>query len=135
MFNLKDIINYYGNSPFHQQVEISNVDQCCRPYSACVSVDLGGGFKATGTTCSGGAVLLSLQGQDFPAPATLSGTTVVFSAADNAQLLSAVSGELGGLNSYCYKSISYKKKSSVKNILIISSFDFTIIFFNLIIQG
>lgn len=111
-------------------MEISNIDQCCRPYSACVTVDLGGGFKATGTTCSGGAVLLSLQGQDFPAPATLSGTTVVFSAADNAQLLSAVSGELRGLNSYCYKSISYKKKSSVKNILKISSFDFRIIFFN-----
>lgn len=80
------------------QVEISNVDQCCRPYSACVTVDLGGGFKATGTTCSGGAVLLSLQGQDFPAPASLSGTTVVFSAADNAQLLSAVSGAVAGEN-------------------------------------
>lgn len=116
-------------------MEISNIDKCCRPYSACVTVDLGGGFKATGTTCSGGAVLLSLQGQDFPAPATLSGTTVVFSAADNAQLLSAVSGELRGLNSYCYKFISYKKKSSVKNILKISSFDFRIIFFYCIVPG
>lgn len=97
--NLKGIMNSLMYFPFHQQVEISNIDQCCRPFSACVTVDLGGGFKATGTTCSGGAVLLSLQGQDFPAPATLSGTTVVFSAADSAQLLSAVSGELRGLNS------------------------------------
>lgn len=98
--NLKGIMKLL-KCTFHSinKVEISNIDQCCRPFSACVTVDLGGGFKATGTTCSGGAVLLSLQGQDFPAPATLSGTTVVFSAADSAQLLSAVSGELRGLNS------------------------------------
>lgn len=114
---------------FHQQVEISNVDQCCRPYSACVTVDLGGGFKATGTTCSGGAVLLSLQGQDFPAPASLSGTTVVFSAADSAQLLSAVSGELRELNSHCFIYLSLTEELCKKKYKKIFKFIFRLNFF------
>lgn len=126
MFNLKGIMKELMHFSIQQQVEISNVDQCCRPYSACVTVDLGGGFKATGTTCSGGAVLLSLQGQDFPAPASLSGTTVVFSAADNAQLLSAVSGELRELNSHCfiYLSLTEELCKNVKKKH--SSFNFRI---------
>ncbi|XP_048753812.1 D-3-phosphoglycerate dehydrogenase-like [Ostrea edulis] len=78
------------------QVEFSQTDDCSGQYSATVTVKISDGFQASGTTCSGGAVLLSLQGQGFPAPASLSGTAVVFSAKGSPQLMASISGAVAG---------------------------------------
>lgn len=64
------------------------------PYTNLVSVIFDDGFRISGTTSGGNALLIELQGQQFTVPASLTDVALVFKGTGNPQLLPTVAGAL-----------------------------------------
>ena len=62
------------------------------PYTSLVSAVFNNGFRLSGTTSGGNALLIELQGQQFTVPASLTDLVLVFKGTGNPQLLPAVAG-------------------------------------------
>lgn len=64
------------------------------PYTNVVSVIFNNGFRLSGTTSGGNALLIEVQGQQFSVPASLVDVALLFKGTGNPQLLPSVAGAL-----------------------------------------
>ncbi|XP_033762886.1 D-3-phosphoglycerate dehydrogenase-like [Pecten maximus] len=66
------------------------------PYNALVSVVFSNGFRVSGTTSGGQALLVEIQNQTFSSPACLCAPVIIFRGNSNSQLIPSVAGALAG---------------------------------------
>lgn len=80
------------------------------PYTNLVSVVFDNGFRLSGTTSGGNALLVELEGQQFAVPASLTDIALVFKGTGNPQLLPTVAGSLASAG-MCVSSLTLSAES------------------------
>ncbi|CAG2193147.1 PHGDH [Mytilus edulis] len=78
----------------NMQVKNSHEEAAPAPYTNVVSVIFNNGFRLSGTTSGGNALLIEVQGQQFSVPASLVDVALLFKGTGNPQLLPTVAGAL-----------------------------------------
>ncbi|KAJ8313521.1 hypothetical protein KUTeg_008082 [Tegillarca granosa] len=76
-------------------VKTSHEESAPSPYTSLVTLTLSNGCRLSGTTSGGNSLLVEVQGQQFSAPASLTGSVLIFSGTGNSKLLPTVAGALG----------------------------------------